>query len=416
MKVLWLTNTPSLAAKYVNEDRMGGGWIASLDTYMQNCLQVDLHIMFLCANVRNSKKIGNTTYHPVYNKNKKKLEILINRFTVFSKRKEETIIKEIKKRIIQIDPDIIHIHGTENIYGLAVKGLSKPAFISLQGNITVCRHKFFTGIHPWDVLRSVKIKDIILGTTYFHTWKEFKKASQVEKDILKAIPNIIGRTEWDRRISLVLNPQRRYFFCNEILRCEFYKNEWNNPYKGGVFRIFTTNGPALFKGFETICQALILLNGKIDVEWNVAGLTEFSPVVRILKKKLRRHYPVSNLNLVGIQDESSLISGLLNTHLYVMPSHIENSPNNLCEAQILGVPCIATNAGGTSSLITNTLNGFLIQDGDPWHLAGAIIEVQRDYEKIVQMAQRGRFDALIRHNPVKVIEKLIKIYKSANVS
>lgn len=42
-----------------------------------------------------------------------------------------------------------------------------------------------------------------------------------------------------------------------------------------------------------------------------------------------------------------------------MPSHIENSPNNLCEAMILGMPCIATDAGGTSTLLSNMKDGLL---------------------------------------------------------
>lgn len=414
MKVLWLTNTASLGRKYVRENRVGGGWISSLDSYLQNCSEIDLHIMFLSSAEKGTKRIGKTTYHPIYDKSDRKVAILINRIPFFSKRNKRIIINKINKRIIELNPDVIHIHGTENIFGLATRNISKPVFISIQGNIAVCRHKFFAGFRPIDIIKSVNTKSIILGNTYFHTWKSFKRASQIEKIVLESAANIIGRTDWDRRISLVFNPQRRYFLCNEILRKEFYNYEWNNPYKNGIFKILTINGPALFKGFETICQAIILLENKIDIDWSVAGITEFSPIVKILRKKLRQKYPTSNLKLLGILDATSLRTSLLSTHLYVMPSHIENSPNNLCEAQMLGVPCIATNAGGTSSLITDKITGLLIQDGDPWHLAGAIMEVQKDYDKSVLMAQKGRVQALLRHNPSAIVEKLIKIYTGAD--
>ena len=77
-------------------------------------------------------------------------------------------------------------------------------------------------------------------------------------------------------------------------------------------------------------------------------------------------------------------------HIYIAISHIENSPNSLCEALILGAPCIATNAGGTSSLIEDGNNGILIQDGDAYSMAGAIIELTENYNIAIDYGNSAR--------------------------
>jgi glycosyltransferase involved in cell wall biosynthesis len=129
-------------------------------------------------------------------------------------------------------------------------------------------------------------------------------------------------------------------------------------------------------------------------------------------KKLGKDYPKRNLVLMGSLNEEQLLSSLLETNLYVMTSHIENSPNNLSEAMILGIPCIASYAGGTGSLIENNIDGLLIQDGDPWVLAGAILEQMSNPIKSQNMGDNARLNALKRHNPDRVCDDLINVYNN----
>ena len=98
--------------------------------------------------------------------------------------------------------------------------------------------------------------------------------------------------------------------------------------------------------------------------------------------------------------------------MYISTSHIENSPNSLCEAQILGMPCIATDAGGTVSLIDDNKEGIVIQDGDPFVMAGAIVEMINNYKKAIVYGENGRKTALERHNPQKITQDLLNIYNS----
>ncbi len=104
---------------------------------------VDLHIAYYSKFNIAPFKYKETSYYPIYKRENfvnKVFNILTN-YVIFEEHLEEYL-----KIIRDVKPDIIHIHGTENPFGFIIKHTSIPVVISIQGNITVCYHKFFTGI------------------------------------------------------------------------------------------------------------------------------------------------------------------------------------------------------------------------------------------------------------------------------
>jgi glycosyltransferase involved in cell wall biosynthesis len=182
--------------------------------------------------------------------------------------------------------------------------------------------------------------------------------------------------------------------------------------------VHSTTGNNFYKGFETICEAAIILKNKnISFQWQIAGLTENDSIVQAVKSKLgKNNFPISEILFLGGLDEKHLVNKLLESNIFVMASHIENSPNNLCEAMILGIPCISTFAGGSSSLLKDKEEGLLIQDGDPWSLAGAIIEMSENYNIALEMGKNARKRALLRHDKTIIVNGLLDIYKSVLVN
>lgn len=404
MKVLWFSNSP--AAAYEDKVKGTGGWMVTLDKAIQK--NVELHIAYLYPYKQASFKNGLTTYHPIYSGN-----ILMKRFLGSYK---SDFLAEYLRIVNDIKPDIIHIHGSENTFHSILSHVNIPVVLSVQGNLTVYAHKYLSGFHGQSLnykRGKCSIKSIILGRqSYQDGWDFLRKMSMIEQKNLLHLKYVIGRTDWDYRITRILAPESNYFVCNEMLRDSFYNHEWNNPYQSGRLVIHTTNGDNYYKGFETLCHALHLLNGLgLDVEWRVAGVSEDSAINRITKKYLKRNYPQKGLRLMGSLDENGLVESLLSSHLYVMPSHIENSPNNLCEAMILGLPCIATHAGGTASILKDHEEGFIIQDGDPWVMAGAIIEMINNPEQSILYGQNARKKALARHDREAIVKSLLETYQ-----
>ena len=190
-----------------------------------------------------------------------------------------------------------------------------------------------------------------------------------------------------------------------VSRCKLIKNKT-------VIHTTLCNSPG--KGFETICEALFELNhaGISNLEWQVAGISESDLIVKIVKKKLKDRMPSNGLVFLGNLNEKHLVEKMKQAHIYVMASHIENSSNSMCEAMILGMPCIATYAGGTASLLNDNEDGILIQDGDPWSMAGAILELYNNPEKAIEYGKNARNKALVRHDKEKIAAELLSIYGS----
>ena len=93
--------------------------------------------------------------------------------------------------------------------------------------------------------------------------------------------------------------------------------------------------------------------------------------------------------------------------VFVCPSVLENSPNTVGEAMLLGVPVVASDGGGIPDMVTDGQTGLLIPAGDSAALAKAISRIwdeQEDGEGLT-LAQRISIQASGHAITVQVGEK-----------
>ena len=176
----------------------------------------------------------------------------------------------------------------------------------------------------------------------------------------------------------------------------------------------STISGGIYKGFETVLKTADLLSKYTDLkfEWHIAGYTEQAKWVKIAEKITRLNssdYPIKFHGRIDAEDLSNL---LISSDIYIHVSHIENSPNSVCEAMLLGMPIIASFAGGTSSLLENGKEGLLYQDGDSFVLAGAIINLCKDPQYAVNLGASAYKIAHYRHDKERVVKELLDGYKS----
>lgn len=76
--------------------------------------------------------------------------------------------------------------------------------------------------------------------------------------------------------------------------------------------------------------------------------------------------------LTGTVPHEDLLAVVKSADIFVLNSSYEGLSHLLIEAQALGVPTIATDAGGNSEVITNEVNGLLIPVGDTAALSRAL--------------------------------------------
>lgn len=408
MKVLWFANTPCNADEYFNKELMGtGGWLKMLNKHLQN--KVELHIAFYHKEELKPFKYEKTHYYPI-KKNSKPVIIFKKIINIPIYDEDIDLYNEI---INVVEPDLIHIHGTEGSYGCLLGKFKTPVVISLQGILKVIAHKYFNGIeYKYCGLSLFKYIPFLGKSIFYKDYVKILRKSEIETLVLRNTKFLIGRTDWDRRVSYLLAPNSKYFHNDEMLRNGFYENEWK-PLLRDKMVIYTTSGNNYYKGLETIYLATIELNRTgVIFEWNIAGISGNDPIVAVIKRKFNiKDFP-NNIVFLGKLNEGQIIRNLLEADMFVMTSHIENSPNSLCEAMILGVPCISTLAGGSGSLLRDRIDGILIQSGDPWAMAGAILELNNNPSLGIKLGQNARKIAMQRHNKEKITNDLVAIYKS----
>ena len=415
MRILWFTNTPSLASEVLQAKRNIGGWIASLEKEVSKMEEIELGVAFHYGYSDSKQfRIGKTTYFsmPYPTLSNGNIKGIISRWK--HRIEPSSIVDSYLEIIEKYKPDLIHIFGTEFAYGLIINRVNVPVIIQIQGNLSVCEKKWFSGLSNYTLLRHSKIKTLIYAYGIWHQFFLLKKRANREREFMKNCKYIIGRTDWDRRITSILSPRSEYFHCDEVLRPEFYTSKsWLNIHHTRMI-FHSTLSSVNYKGIETILETAYLLKqvNLFDFEWQVAGLTGNEELIQIIEKTYDRKFIDYGIKFLGSLDATYLIQVLLDSDCYIHPSHIENSPNSVCEAMLLGVPVIATYSGGTPSLITNGDEGILIQDGDPYSLAGIIVELLKDNELKGKLSANALRKARERHAPEQVLNDLVNIYKN----
>lgn len=411
MRILWLANTPCGATDRLNPYDSTGGWLRSLDKQLAKHDCIELFVAFYWNYQLKPFLYGKTMYYPIYRiGTKSKILRLLTR--VMKLDNDEKDMQLLLQVINRVKPDIIHVHGTEYNYGLIQYYTEIPIVISIQGIISAYIEKFFTGIPFLFAYRFEGIKSKLLFNSIYYQYTNMRRSAKREKIIFSCAKSIIGRTDWDRRITSILAPGSNYFVGHEILRPSFYEKHWYKNEFGSLLKIVTVMSGGLYKGLETIVKiARILGNGIFNFEWIVVGQSESGELAQIVKRWLKADFKELHIDLVGSKSETELVEILLGSDIYCQVSHIENSPNSVCEAMLIGIPIIASFSGGTDSMLENGKEGILVQDGDPYSYAGAIKEVVADYERAIRLGSAASERARIRHDGNTIILDLLKTYK-----
>jgi glycosyltransferase involved in cell wall biosynthesis len=233
----------------------------------------------------------------------------------------------------------------------------------------------------------------------------------MEKKVWNSVHNYMGRTVWDKALANVLAPGSSYFHVEEAIRPNFLQtNDIWHLSESSKIRIVSTGCSSFLKGVDVILKtAHVLKERGVDFEWIIAGYMP-KGLKDIVERKEGLRFEDNNVKILGFVNPARLQEILCNSTMYVHAAYIENSPNSICEAQLLGVPIISTMVGGISSLIKYGEEGELLPTNDPWLMADAIIRLSNDKERMFQYSQRGREHALQRHNPTNILNQLLNCY------
>lgn len=408
MKVLWFeVSTPS---GYIDRGRVIGGWQDSLEQIVKRHREIELYVAFEASVGSKEKHVDGVTYVPL-STSYSFLERQIGNFTW--KVNEKKLIPQCIDVVRKIQPDIIHVFGCEWPFGLIAEHTNIPVVIHIQGSIIPYNNALYAP--RYNGYTAVRAAGFNLRKQ-FHLWQNRKKNTtrlNMEKRIWQCVNNYMGRTDWDFALTKTLKPKANYFHVDEALRPVFLSSEtqWKVPIDKKI-KLITTGIHNFWKGPDMLLKtAHVLKTIGVDFEWYVAGTMQ-SEIKEIVESKEHLRYADNNVTFIGFTTPDRLCNILCSSTMYVHTAYIENSPNSICEAQILGVPVVSTNVGGISTLVRNGIDGILVPANDPWQMAYNIISLAKDKQRMQQMSKSTREFALKRHNPENIFKQLMLCYAS----
>ena len=415
MKVLWFTNSPCGSVRRFSESVKTGGWMISLEDKIKKVPDINLFVAYISSKKEQPFKYDGVMYYPIDpNIPQNKIGRVLYRFA--SLKSHEAILLPQLLRIVNIvKPDLIHIHGTEECFGLILNYINHiPIAISIQGLLAPYKEKFFAGISEFKIKKYESLFDKIKGISYIRDYKILTQKAKREINYLNNTKYIFGRTSWDRDITKLFNSKGKYFIVNEILRTPFYQVQWNKNKFSEKIKLVSIISIGIYKGYETLLKAANLISkyANFQFEWNIIGYQLNDRCARLTHKITKLNPTDNNVKFLGRLDAKGIAKVLLDSDIYCHVSHIENSPNSVCEAMILGMPIIASNVGGTQSLLENKLEGLLYQDGDPYVLAANIVYLVSHFNEAKQMGYNARKRALYRHDASRVVRELTSAYNN----
>src|SRR5690606_3430119 len=118
----------------------------------------------------------------------------------------------------------------------------------------------------------------------------------------------------------------------------------------------------------------------------------------------------NQIQFLGMLSEEQMIVEYQKAHVFICPSSIENSPNSIGEAQIIGTPVISSYVGGVPDMVEHGLTGLLYRFEEVEMLAMHIKSIFENDEKALQLSKYGIAAAEKRHNMETILHDTLEAY------
>ena len=319
-------------------------------------------------------------------------------------------------------PDMLHAEGSEMAYTRRfMKAWAGPRLLSLQGVINGNRNYDLGRLPLVSMLNPLRPATALTALALManHVLR-FRPRLAAERETIGLADHIMGRTIWDRAQAWSINPRAAYHHCSRILRDAFYGARWQ---AGGhePHSIFVGNAASPRKGTHVVIEAVRLLRPAYpDLRLYVAGESPATLPARSPKRHIgypahvldliRRHGLQDCVTFTGLLDAEGMARRMEQSHVFVLSSIIENSPNTLGEAMMVGTPSVSAYTGGVPSMAADEVDVLMYRPDDPAMLAMQIKRLFDDPALCKRLSAAARKRARKTHDPEANVQALVDAY------
>lgn len=410
MRILWVTNIPLPAASAA----LGlpkspfGGWLSSMTQRLGRVPGIQLGVVMRApVQELRSVEVEGIRYYALPQAGKSGLDA----------RPADCV-----HVIADFKPDLLHAEGSEMAYTRRLlKAWSGPRLLSLQGVINGYEPFELGALRPGRMLASMRPRQMMSALALLLNKRfRFDPRLQGERETMAMADHIMGRTPWDKAQAWALNPQANYHHCSRTLRAPFYTLRWRAE-ACNRHTIFIGNAASPRKGGHVMLEALALLRREFPgvrlviagerLDIGRRGLRQSLGYPAFLMDKLRQLDLVEHVEFTGLLDAAAMAERMARCHVYAMVSIIENSPNTLGEAMMLGMPCVSAYAGGTAGMAQDGLEALFYRAEDPVTLAYQIKRLFDSDEICGQLGEAAHVRAAKTHDSDANLHDLLAAYR-----
>ena len=411
MRILWVVNIPLPAACKVLglPESPFGGWLSTMTRRLGQVPGVELAVaMRSPVNVLKQADFDGIRYYALPQVGKGGLDAR----TADCNR----VIEEFK-------PDLLHFEGSEMAYTRRMmEAWRGPRLLSLQGVINGYEAFELGGLRLGRMAASLRPRSMLTAAALLlNKCTRFDPRLRGERDVISMATHIMGRTPWDRAQAWALNPCANYYHCSRTLRDPFYTVRWDSA-QVQRHTIFAGNAASPRKGAHVLLEALRLLHREYpDARVVFAGerpdaqasvLKRWAGYPAYLMDCIGRAGLAAHVEFTGLLDGQGMADRMARSHVFAMPSIIENSPNTLGEAMAIGMPCVSAYAGGTPGMAGDEREALFYRAEDPVGLAFQIRRLFESDKLCRQIGDAARARALRTHDADQNLQNLLTAYRA----
>lgn len=302
------------------------------------------------------------------------IDVAGNPFSYFS-----NYIKGIKDTIKSINPDIISVCDD------GLKGFLIPQFVGNKIPIIYERHASVQ-------LNFKKENSSILSALQNKTQLSLMRSAATKFDRFVVLTS--GNLKEWKTGNLQVIPNPLSFYPQKLAQ--------NN-----AKNVIVVGSHSYNKGYDLLLKSWLKIRTSFP-EWKLL----------IFGKKDSQETYINLAEEMGLSDSikfydpvQDIEQAYKNASILALPSRSEGFGMVLIEAMACGLPCVSYNCPhGPGDIITDGLNGFLVENENPEEFAKKIMDLMRKPELRQKMGQKARLDVL-RYSPENIALKWNDLFK-----
>jgi glycosyltransferase involved in cell wall biosynthesis len=219
----------------------------------------------------------------------------------------------------------------------------------------------------------------------FYRWVERKYLRSVDGFIFnsRTTESVVNRLVERRKPSIVAYPPTDRFGV-PVSEAEVIERS-----KSDEFRILFLGNVIYRKGLHTLLKAVSAQPSAMGVDV-IGSLNSEPQYTREIEEYIADNHLSTFIFLHGPLDKEHLIEKLRQAHVLVVPSSYEGFGIVYLEGMCFGLPAIGTTAGAANEIISDGVDGFLIEPEHAQELANRLRILNERRDALIQMSLAAR--------------------------